>query len=119
MSKKIVIKFVLLLMGAGLMAGMPTASATSCTLATYPFITNFGCIMPANSRNHFLHVSVAPFVSAAIQDVATQVYVFTEDAGIFGIERTITGLYGQAYSLSGRAPFPPSPFAPIVTLSND
>jgi len=109
------------LLAAALTVPARTSSAQVCNLLAVEVVTRFGCRMPANAANHFLHISMPGFSTAAIQDIGTHVYVFTDDAGLFGISRTITGLFGT-YELSARMFFLPGEVTPRtanVTLQNE
>jgi hypothetical protein len=119
MLNKLSIAFTTILTAAAVLAPPSPLHAESCTHVLVPYLTTFGCVLPANATDHYVHIYVSPFATAAIQDLWTQVFVFTEDAGLLGISRTITGLYGGAYGSSGRAlPTGLNQFPAYFTFSN-
>lgn len=89
-----------LIMGAALTAPAATASAASCWTTTNPAFTSFTCRLPANSTNHFIHISTGPFVTVDAIDFHSFVRVYHGKAGVWGIEKTVTGLY-SVYYLAG------------------
>jgi hypothetical protein len=52
-------------------------------------------IVPANSNSHHVHVSVSSFLHWSVKDVDTGVTVGSGNSNLWGVERTITGLYGR------------------------
>jgi hypothetical protein len=101
------VRFAALLIAAGVTVPALPSHAQETWAILVPWETRFTAPIAANAKFHFLHVSATPFSTVAVQDLRTQVFVLTENVGLFGLSRTITGLYG-VYGGSGRTiAYPP------------
>lgn len=121
MPKKTAASLAALLMCGALTVPAQTSHASSCAISLWTGDTVFTCFMEPNPDNHYIHVTASPFTTVAVQDIWTQVFVLTEDVGLWGLNRTIVGLYGY-YIGSGRAlPVPPLWYASLgrLELNND
>jgi hypothetical protein len=52
----------------------------------------------ANAANHFIHISVSPYMSYQVVDTANGVVVASGKAGFLGVRKTITGLYSRYHA---------------------
>jgi hypothetical protein len=70
------------------------ATSKSCGLNQFVYTCKTG-IVSANASSHHIHAAVSPFMEWYVRDVDTNVKVAKGTAGLFGKEKTITGLYGR------------------------
>ncbi|RYG20281.1 hypothetical protein EON82_20440 [bacterium] len=49
----------------------------------------------AHSRNHFVHISVTSYLPYKVIDQTNGVVVAKGNAGLWGVDKTITGLYSR------------------------
>ena len=107
MFKNAAARFTALLIAAGLTVPALPSHAKDCWAILIPTQTTFTCALGANPEAHYLHVNATPFSTVAVQDLGTQIFVLTETVGVFGLSRTVFGLYG-VYGGSGRTwAYPP------------
>jgi hypothetical protein len=114
MFKKASIAVMTLIATATLMFSARPASAAHCGVLAVPGLTMFTCVLPANPSFHLIHVGSGSYVNVEVVDRDTLVTVFSERAGFWGLQKTITGLYGDEYYAAATHPQVPV----MVTLSN-
>lgn len=91
---------ILTALAAGMIMPATAAHASSCTQVLSQRFFQYSCTLPANSANHFVHVSTSSFVTVEAYDVDSLVTIYSSQSGWTGVEKTITGLYGN-YRLRG------------------
>jgi uncharacterized membrane protein YhdT len=107
-----------ILTAVALLTGAATTSrpaeAAHCGATAVPNWFAYTCFLTPNAQNHFIHVSISSFLTVDVIDVWTNVIVYHGAAGVWGIEKTITGLTNKYYgSVVPRA------VGGVFTISND
>jgi hypothetical protein len=100
MSKRPSMLIAAALLASAVFATRP-ARAAYCGATAIPGYPTYTCSLKSNAANHFIHVSMTPFVVARLIDVHKDVVVYRGAAGIWGIEKTVTGLYDLYYGAVG------------------
>ena len=98
----------------GAAAATRPAEAAHCGATALPNLPAYTCFLTPNAQNHFIHVSISSFLTVDVIDVWTNVIVYHGAAGVWGIEKTVTGLGNKYYgSVVPRA------VGGVFTISND
>jgi len=104
---------------AGLLGFDSAAQAASktCRTGLVPTFCTTGWIR-ANPRTHHVHVSVSSWQTWSVHDIDSRVRVGHGTNGIWGTEKTITGLYGR-YNASISNQLSSSIVGGHITIRND
>ena len=81
----------------GAAATTRSAQAEHCGATALPGLPAYTCFLTPNAANHFIHVSISSFLTVNVIDVWTNVIVYHGAAGVWGIEKTVTGLTNKYY----------------------
>lgn len=72
-----------------------TAKAQSATCVITVGQNCYTNSIPANKNNHFVHITLSPFVDYTVIDSKIDKVVYRGSSGFWGVKKTITGLYSD------------------------